>query len=385
MNAGDDDTDGSRALKLALSTFVIWRGALLAFDYVGIHLVPMMGTCRPQWEPFGPGHDFWNGFFRWDAGFYKFIALNGYKYHGGYSTSVAFYPLYPYLCRWLGLLIGSPFVAGLLLSNAATVAGIYYLLRLGTLLFDRATAERAAVLVLVFPTSLFLSAFYTEGLFFGLSTASMYAFYRRRYATSGALGALAMMTRSTGIVLFGALAAELVLGVVRRQTRFRWPMLGLLLIPLGLVAFMVILQYEVGDPLAFVKAEASWGWVRSWPWAGIVDAFAKLTPGLPRRLEDTQSVLDAITALGFLAIGVAMAARGMPVALWAMVLGGVLLPLSMYNRSSTGRYTLVLFPAYFWLSAMCVRFPRLERWMLFASAFFLAIYSLRFMRCGFAG
>ncbi|HEX3596056.1 MAG TPA: mannosyltransferase family protein, partial [Polyangiaceae bacterium] len=318
-------------------------------------------------------------------GWYRSIALFGYKYRPGAPSSVAFYPLYPYLTRWLGVVLGGPFVAGLVISNLSTLAGLYYLLRLGQHSFDEAVAERAAVQLLVFPTSFFLSAFYTEGLFFGLAAGSMFYFYRGRYVTSGALGGLSMLARSSGLVLFVALAAELGWDLYKKRARFRWPMLGLLLIPAGLGAFMVLLQHEVGDPLAFMKVMSNWGRVRSLPWVPLVDAVRKLTPLLPDRFDASQEVLDALTAVAFLGIGVAMVRERYPVAMSVLVLGGVLMPLSTYVVASMGRYVLSLFPAFYFLGAKCKEHPRLERFLIYGSAFFLALYGLRFMRCGFAG
>src|SRR5689334_10074264 len=143
----------TRTLWLALATFALFRGGLFVFDYIGTHLIPRVGACRPQWEPLGPDHEFWNGFFRWDGGWYRNIVLNGYVYRPHGTSSTAFYPLFPYAARWLGVVIGSPFVAGLLISNAATVGGLYHLLRLGQRCFDDAVSDRALVFLLVFPTS----------------------------------------------------------------------------------------------------------------------------------------------------------------------------------------------------------------------------------------
>ena len=376
----------TRTLLHALALFAAFRGALVVFDYVGLHVMTRdMGTCRPQWEPFGPEHAFWNGFFRWDGGWYRSIALFGYKYRPGAPSSVAFYPLYPYLARWLGVVVGGPFVAGLVIANLSTLGGIYYLLRLGRHAFDDAVAERAAVQLLVFPTSFFLSSFYTEGLFFVLAAGSMFHFYRGRYVTSGVLGGLSMLARSSGLVLFAALALDLGLDLYKRRQRFRWQMLGLLLIPAGLGAFMLLLQHEVGDPLAFMKVMSNWGRVRSLPWVPLIDAFRKLTPLLPDRFDDSQQVLDALTALAFLGIGVAMVRERYPVAMSVLVLGGVLMPLSTYVLASMGRYVLALFPAFYYLGSKCKEHPRLERFLIFASTFFLALYGIRFMRCGFAG
>ena len=381
----EDRRPATRTFLLALGLFAAFRGALLVFDYVGMHLVPHVGVCRPQWEVFGPEHEFWNGFFRWDAAWYRNIVLNGYRYKPGTPSSAAFYPLFPYLARWLGVVLGGPFVAGLVISNLGALLGVYYLLRLGTDRFDEAVAERAAVLLLVFPTSFFLSAFYTEGLFFGLAAASMFYFYRRRYLPCGALGLLSMLARSSGLVLFLALALDLGVDLYKKRLRLRPSMLALLLIPLGLGVFMFVLQQQVGDAFAFMKAMSNWGRVRSLPWVPLLDALRKLTPLLPDHFDDAQEVIDALTAIGFLGIGVAMIRERYPVAMSALVLLGVLMPLSTYVLASMGRYVLALFPAFYFLGEKCKTRPRLERLLLFASAFFLSLYGIRFIRCGFAG
>jgi len=374
----------------AFTMFVVWRLALFAFDEAGLHLITKVGTCRPQWEVFGPHHDFWNGFFRWDAAWYRNVALNGYyTYRPDQPSSVAFYPMFPHLARYLGPLFGSLYAAGLVVSNAATIGAIYYVKKLGALLFpdesSEGTSDRAATYILVFPTSFFLSAFYTEGLYFFWSAASMYFFLRERYVTSGVLGAFAMLTRSSGLVLFLALALDLGLRLGRKKTRFHWRMLGLFLIPAGLVVFMLILKSETGDPFAFMKTIRFWGREQVWPWTPVIAALKKFGPGLPDRTDDAQEVLDAFTAIVFFVIGLWMAKERMPVALWALVIGGVLLPLSTGTVSAMGRYTLVLFPAFLWLGKETRDRPSLDRFIVYGSAFFLAIYSLRFMRCAWAG
>src|SRR6185436_12814034 len=111
----------------------------------------------------------------------------------------------------------------------------------------------AVIFLLVFPSSLFLSAFYTESLFICLASGAMYHYFRRQFLWCGLLGCGAMLTRSTGLPLFGALALDLGWQCYRRAERWQWRMLLLLLIPAGLGLFMLMLQYQVGDPLAFAK------------------------------------------------------------------------------------------------------------------------------------
>ena len=176
----------------------------------------------------------------------------------------------------------NPFVAGLLISWLGTITAIYYMRKIGELLLPNETTERAISLLLVFPTSFFLTAFYTEGLFLALAAASIFYFLKERYVASGLLGGLSMLARSSGLPLFLALALDLGLRLARRKLRFRWTMLGLLLVPGGLAAFMLILYVQVGDPLAFTKVMTFWGRERAWPWMPLFGALGKLAHGFPR-------------------------------------------------------------------------------------------------------
>jgi hypothetical protein len=253
-------------------------------------------------------------------------------------------------------------VAGLLLSGVASVIAVFFLRRLGGLLFDDRVGRLAGVLLLVFPTSLFLSAFYTEGLFVCLASACMFYYFRARFLLCGVLGFCAMLTRSTGIVLFAALALDLAARLQRREQRFRPEMLGLGLIPLGLVAFMLLLEREVGDPLAFVEASQHWR-------GGVLQ----------------QRFIDALFGASFLALAAAMAAKRLPIALWSFVLLGVLLPLSTYGLGAMTRYVLVLFPAFLFMSLSCQGKPRQQAALVIGSFLLLCINSLNFMQCGWAG
>lgn len=375
-----------RLLGAAALTFLAWRGSLFLFDLLGLSLTPSMGRCRKQWEVFGKGHELLNGFFRWDAGWYGKIARTGYSFDPDRASSVAFYPLYPYLARYLGNLVGGAPVAGLIISNLATLGAVFYLRRLGALLFGDAVGKLASILLLVFPTSLFLSSFYTEGLFLCLATASMFYFFRGQYLRAGLIGFFAMLTRSTGLVLFAAQALDLCLRLFQRKEKFQPRMLALLLIPLGLGVFMLILQRQVGDPFAFATTLEHWGRERSWPWQSLYDAFRKTDYGFAPNFAKTQRFIDACFASLFLCLGVSMAVtRKAPVALSAYVVLGVLLPLCTYNLGGMNRYVLGLFPAFLFVAQLCERRTELGRWVIFASSFFLALYSLRFMQCGWAG
>src|SRR5436305_1479522 len=174
-----------------LAPVLISRAVLIIVAWLGFHFlhVPLK---NPKWEVASDGfvhkvsghlssnvHPFVNMWSRWDAGWYLGIAQNGYTFGSGEPANVGFFPLYPYLVRathWILPLPGDIgwLALGIILSNAALIVALSYLYQLILLDSEQPIAARAVLYLCLFPTTLFLSAFYTESLFLALVVASFY-------------------------------------------------------------------------------------------------------------------------------------------------------------------------------------------------------------------
>jgi hypothetical protein len=101
----------------------------------------------------------------WDANHYVYLSENGYATSGDARNLIAFFPLYPALIAALGVLgIAKP-IGALVVSNLGGMFATLFLYELGRRDHDEGSGFRAAVLFNIFPTSYFLFAGYTEGLF----------------------------------------------------------------------------------------------------------------------------------------------------------------------------------------------------------------------------
>lgn len=150
----------------------------------------------------------------WDGVYFSHIARSGYDFEHFH----AFFPLYPLLARWLAHLLpldeASAVVAsGWVISNASFVLAALCLYRLGcVVLRDEVVARRAAYLFCVAPSSIFMSAVYSESLMCLLSFSGMYFLARHAQAPKprrafrdlvycALLFGAASATRSNGILL----------------------------------------------------------------------------------------------------------------------------------------------------------------------------------------
>jgi hypothetical protein len=103
-----------------------------------------------------------------------------------------------------------------------------------------------------------------------------------------------------------------------------------------------------------------------------------------KEASNVQRLMDASAAVMFLAIGVVMSFKRYHPALWLFVLCGVLLSLSTGLLMSSMRFTAVLFPAFYWLAEVAED-RRVERAIVFAFTFFLALYSVMFLNAKWSG
>src|SRR5207237_9491846 len=83
--------------------------------------------------------------------------------------------------------------------------------------FDRRTAARVVLYVCIVPTTLFLSAGYSDSLFLGLAVSAFYYARAGRWIIVGILAAAAALCRPPGVLLVAPLAFEYL-----SQKEFQW-------------------------------------------------------------------------------------------------------------------------------------------------------------------
>jgi Dolichyl-phosphate-mannose-protein mannosyltransferase len=196
---------------------------------------------------------------QWDSEWYFKIVTEGYRYNGDPTTqqNIVFYPLYPMLARGVVVISGfTPADALLLVSNVSGLLAIVLLFKLVREEFGDHLALTTTALLSFFPTSVLLSAGYTEPLELLLIVLFFLALKRKRYLSAALLAGLAVADRSTGIVLFPVLLWEMWLN--RDQKPFLSAILPCaLLATSGLWLFMIYLWSSFGDPFVFLDGQVA--------------------------------------------------------------------------------------------------------------------------------
>ncbi|MFJ4407524.1 hypothetical protein [Streptomyces sp. NPDC088910] len=212
----------------------------------------------------------------WDSRWYQDVVEHGYDrtvtgmpnaWHGW--SNLAFFPLYPALCRVADavLPVGDA-KASWLVSLTASMAAAWLIFLVGNRLHRRRTGVILAVLWGCLPHALVESMAYTESLFTALCAAALYATLAKRWVWAGTFAALAGLTRPTGVAIAAAVGLTAGLAAVRalRQPREGpwwgpvWrPALGMLLAPAGWLAFVVWVGVRVHRADGYFAVQEAWG------------------------------------------------------------------------------------------------------------------------------
>jgi len=228
----------------------------------------------PEPRAYGPRTDFIFGAFdQWDAGWFLRIAQHGYDT----KQSASFFPLYPLLTRALGFVLRSDLVAGVAISLvAAGFAGVA-VTRIARRYAGDRVAQDSVLFLALYPISFVFTAVYSDGLFLALAVWAFVFALEGRATFAALLGALAVLTRPTGIALLPALVW--LLWPQRRGSRSLLRLSPLLLMPAALGGYCVYLHVHFGDAFAFVHSEGSF-WLRHVPTTGpLGGAWAALKSG----------------------------------------------------------------------------------------------------------
>ncbi|MDQ3643844.1 MAG: hypothetical protein M3450_20830 [Actinomycetota bacterium] len=321
--------------------FVSTRVALVIIGQLSRDLVPGP-VVHPQ--PLGTGssyssHEFLDLWGQWDTSWYLSIAEHGYTSEPlqGPFANYAFFPLYPLLARWVGWLVGGPFIGGLVVSNVALLVACVFVYRLAALDADAGTARRTVKYLFVAPGAFLFSAMLTESTFLALSVMCFYFARTKRWWAVGVLGFLLALSRPPSalvvIPLLWMYGKERDFSLRRAGPDVLW----LALLPAGLCVFMAVNEVVTGDAMSFTRIQVTaWGHRLQNP---ITSLWQNLSS------ENSFWRFNAWYLLGVLALTVAFLRRlGGAYLLFALVV--VLPPMSYGGWDSMVRYTLVIFPLY---------------------------------------
>jgi hypothetical protein len=271
------------------------------------------------------------------------------------SNFIVFFPLYPFLIRLVTVNFSYINLSALAVSNVSSIIAVFYLYKLTKLDFDDGIAQKAILFLSIFPTAYFLSAPYTEGLFFALVIASFYYARLARWAAAGFLGFLGALTRIGGLLMLPVLLVELLHQKGWKPKKMIT--VNLAWIFLVLAGFLVYLNinYQVwGDPFKFLEIQRVHWFNTLDPLLGLTRSLGWVNNGIyPENLIlGVAPLIFAVFGLGTIVFGFFRRLR--PSYLAYMVLTWML-AVSTSMWISIPRYVMAMFPIFILLGTLTNR------------------------------
>jgi len=287
----------------------------------------------------------------YDSAHYLRIMHRGYNQPRWIMPSHAFFPAVSWLGWPIWKVTASDVFTVHLVASLTGVAAFIAVWGVSKAWRDEAVARRAVILFALFPSSLFLWAFYSEGIFIALGAGAVWADRRGKRGLAAALLLGIGATRSIGILV----PAVLILARIIRQRRVDkscaiYGASGLA----GLVAVLVVMHAQVGDAFAWMKVQTDWGRSPSAPWTTIEQGFHNLwpakgtvmVPALVARNLDLWCLLIVVIGLGYAAFS---RRDRFPMETWMLGVAMIVLPICSSVLASFNRFVFadwVLFPVY---------------------------------------
>ena len=339
----------------------------------------------------------WEGAFqqlqRWDAAHYIRLIEEGYQGYteNGQHLFLVFFPGYVWAVRLLRLVIPSTALAGTALSCLCYGGACCYLYRLAGEAYNGRVAWDALLYMSLFPFSFFSGLVMTEGLFLLATTGACWYAWRGKWLAFGLFGALAALTRMTGLLVIAV-------GVIRLLEAYRpleppvgkslgrcWKPL-LLRLPLtllpaaGTLLYLLLNLWVDGDPFAFASHQEHWHQGYLW--------ISQVVEYIGRYLGDNlgSSFGWAVwaPALALFVVGLALLywaalRKGHPAGLLAY---GFCFFVATYSLSwllSAGRYLSTCFVLFLFLAKLTQRRPALRAALLGGEGVLLGVYLCAFL------
>lgn len=253
--------------RLILFLFLIWR----VFDFLIIifskNFIPYLGFFPYKEQLFSFNLPSWlTPLSNFDGIHYLLIAKNGYQTH-----EQAFFPLYPLLIKFLApLFFNNFFLSAFFISNLSFLLALYFFsLYLKEIGLKKSVIAFFTILILIYPTSFFFGAIYTEGLFFLFLSLTLYFLEKNRAFLAAIFAFFASLTRLIGVFLvmpifFKIISKPNLLTETKKQKFSVIRFILYITLPFfGLFLYCFYLWQTTGDPFYFFTSQPAFGANRS--------------------------------------------------------------------------------------------------------------------------
>lgn len=309
---------------------------------------------------------------RWDSFWFLDIVKNGYSYKEGQLSNIPFFPLYPSTVGLTSFLLHlNPLFVGWVITLTTSLLACIFLYKLVKTYHKDADPIQSVILLLIFPTAIFLNSIFSESMFLLFSILVFYYTLKKNFLLASIFGFFAALTRFTGILLFVPVVIEYILTYKKNALNIK--SLQLLLIPLGTFLFFLFHKIAFGDFFLYLKVQALWG--RDF-FNNISNFYFGTNPAIVNFIFDVSFLIFGVIASIYVI-------KKVRLSYGIYMLLSILVATGSGSLMSIGRYVLTLFPVFI-LGGMIKDKYKQQLWIIL-SVLLAGLYTLLFISHYWAG
>jgi hypothetical protein len=299
-----------------------------------------------------------NALGQYDSQWYLKIADKGYPIHpisNPHETTKTmggimyiFFPLLPIMIAGLNLVVHNVEVSGFIFSNiilAALFSSIYYVV---SRWFSETIAVKTIFLIMLYPFSIFLHGYYTEGLRLLFFIWICYFIQKKNYLPAAILIGLSCVTSGIALFLVPFFVILLWFSYTDKHLSFKKMLWYTVITGVPFLLWLIYCYVQTGNPVYFLNAFRAWE-RPVFPLLhniGLIFTF----PFLPAR-SFYGSQIDVLCII-FSILAAIFSRKVLPPMIWFMTLIFAFTSLFLQDSAAFARFTVVFFPYFVYLATV---------------------------------
>lgn len=186
-----------------IKIIIVWKIGILLITFLGLSLLPTMDFYSKIYFSPDINPEYWIRWANWDGKGYLDIAKQGYT-----PGMTVLFPIYPLSIKLLSLFGINYFIAGIMIAHLSFLGGCFFFIKLAQMDYPKLSAKKALISLLIYPTSFYFGAVYSESLTFLLILTSFYFARKKYWLLASVLAGLSASTRLIGIAAIAGVFIE---------------------------------------------------------------------------------------------------------------------------------------------------------------------------------
>jgi len=192
-------------------------------------------------------------FANWDGQHYLLLSDWGYNL---FQDSRAFFPLYPMAIKVVNLVVNNTYLSALLLNLVVSYLFLGYFYNYATHYLEKEKVLKSMILIVCFPASFFMTAFYAEAMFLFLIFAFLYYYDNRKSYWSLLFGFLLPLAKGQAFYVLISILVLIVIRLFKREKiNYKYEASNILAFLGGGMAYLAFFYSTTGDAFSGVQAQ----------------------------------------------------------------------------------------------------------------------------------